>query len=412
VEGAALGSESSGITPVPGGTGVIPLDSDPKNGVRRLAGAAALIALACGGPSTVEVATVVSGPEHSVEVSGLSRALTRRLSGLPPNDSAWSRALAVYVEQPGAPPIIGRYALAGGRLRFTPRFPFTPGVSYRVEVDTSARVAPTGTPLIHRFALPATVHARTTRVVGIHPSAPTLPANLLRWYIEFSASMEAGNALAYVHLMDESGREVTSAFLALDQELWDPERRRLTLLFDPGRVKRGVRTNVESGAPLVTGRRYRLVIDDSWPDGKGARLASGADVAFAAGADDRQSPNPDGWRLTPPVAGGRDALRVGFGESLDHALAARMVSVYDALGTRVPGTAQLAASDSVWLFTPERAWAAGEYTLHVDSALEDVAGNSVAHVFDADRGTDTSGSRTVEGESTRRVRFRVAPAGR
>ena len=92
--------------------------------------------------------------------------------------------------------------------------------------------------------------------------------------------MEPGNALAHVHLLDESGREVSGAFLALEQELWDPERRRLTLLFDPGRVKRGVRTNVESGAPLVTGRRYRLVIDDEWKDGTGAALASGFELAF------------------------------------------------------------------------------------------------------------------------------------
>ena len=365
------------------------------------------LVLGCAERSAVEVTTVVTGPEHAVEVSGLPRAITRSLESRAPNDTAWPRRLAVYVEQPGATPIIGRYAIANGRVRFVPRFPFTAGVSYRAEVDTSALARSAGEHITQRFTVPATVRPRTTRVAGIHPSSSTLPSNLLRWYVEFSAPMEAGSALAHVHLLDESGREVTNAFLALDQELWDPERRRVTLLFDPGRVKRGVRTNVESGAPLVAGRRYRLVIDDRWPDGNGAALASGAELAFDVSSADRQSPNPNRWHLTPPPAAGRAALRVAFGESLDHALAARLLSVYDALGTRVAGAAELAANDSVWLFVPAHPWREGEYTLRVDAALEDIAGNSVAHVFDADLHADTTGARTVEGESTRRIPFRV-----
>src|SRR4029450_9861973 len=118
-----------------------------------------------------------------------------------------------------------------------------------------------------------------------------------------------GTALQHVHLMDEAGREVPGAFLALDQELWDPERRRLTLLFDPGRVKRGVRTNVESGAPLVAGRRYRLAIDDGWTDGNGAQLASGFEHAFDVGEADRRSPDPNRWRLTRPSPGTRVVLQ-------------------------------------------------------------------------------------------------------
>ena len=369
-----------------------------------------ILSLACAEPAEkVTITAVTRGPEHAVEVSGFSRLTMRTVGRLAPNDSSWPRVVKVSVDQPRAPAIIGRYLPTRDGVRFLPRFPFAAGVSYRVEVDTSALTATSDPMITYRFSIPATVRARSTRVVGVHPSSPTLPANLLRWYVEFSAPMETGSALAHVHLMDEAGREVPGAFLALDQELWDPERRRITLLFDPGRVKRGVRTNLESGAPLVAGRRYRLVIDDGWPDGNGAELASGAELAFDVSAADRRSPDPETWRLTSPAAGTREALRVDFGESLDHALAARMLSVYDALGTRVAGAAQLASNDSVWTFTPERAWTAGEHTLRVDSALEDIAGNSVAHVFDADLRRDTTGARTVEGESIRRIRFRVTP---
>jgi hypothetical protein len=370
-------------------------------------------ALACGEVPKVQITTTTTGPEHAVSVSGLSRVTMRTVGKLTPNDSAWPRVLSVHVDQRGTPAIIGRYAVTNGSgIRFTPRFPFTAGVSYRVEVDTSALTATSDPIVIHRFTLPAVVNARTTRVVGIHPSSTTLPSNLLRWYIELSAPMETGNALAHVRLMDEAGREVPAAFLALDQELWDPERRRLTLLFDPGRVKRGVRTNVESGAPLVAGRRYRLVIDDAWKDGNGAPLASGAELAFDVGAADRQSPDPERWRLTSPAEGSREALEVAFGESLDHALATRMLSVYDARGTRLAGVASLMANDSLWTFVPERPWADGEHTLRVDSALEDIAGNSVAQVFDADRSADSTRARTVEGESIRQVRFKMKPAAK
>jgi len=355
---------------------------------------------------------------QSVEVRGLGRTAARGLQRLAPDDSAWPRLVAVYVERNAAdttstPPVIGRYVASGDRVRFEPRFPFAAGVSYRVEVDTTAlargpdSVPVRAAPLTHRFALPAVTQERTTRITGVYPSVDRVPSNLLRWYVESSAPMEPGNALQHVHVMDEAGREVGGAFLALDQELWDPERRRLTLLFDPGRVKRGVRTNVESGAPLIAGRRYRLVIDDGWTDGTGAPLASGFEHAFEAIEADRRSPDPDRWRLTIPGAGTRAPVRVSFGEPLDHALATRMLAVLDPDGERVPGSVALAEGDSAWTFTPKHPWLAGDYSLRVGGALEDLAGNNVARVFDVDRRVDSVGvDRDVAG-ATRTVRVRV-----
>jgi hypothetical protein len=323
----------------------------------------------------------------------------------------------VYVDRGVAdtastPAVIGRYVISEGRVRFEPRFPFAAGVAYRVEVDTSALGdrEPGGAQnalLTYRFALPAESHARTTRVTGVYPSVARVPSNLLRWYIETSAPMEPGNALQHVHLMDEAGREVPGAFLALDDELWDPERRRLTLLFDPGRVKRGVRTNVESGAPLVAGRRYHLVIDDGWTDGTGAPIASRFDHAFEAVEADRRSPEPGQWHLSLPRASTRAPLQVSFGEPLDHALATRMLAAFDPDGERVAGAVTLAEGDSTWSFTPALPWLAGDYSLRVGGALEDLAGNNLVRVFDVDRRVDSVGvDRDVAG-ATRTVRVRV-----
>jgi len=379
---------------------------------------------ACAEPPPVSISASLTGPQHAVHVTGISTTTTTKLSQLAPDDSLWSRVVAVYVDgdnpvtdttsaSPRAahtPPVLGRYTASGTTLHFTPRFPFVPGVQYRVDVDMSALGVMAGRasetpPITHRFAIPVTARQRTTRIIAVHPALPELPSNLLRWYLEFSAPMEAGSALAHVHLIDEAGREINSAFLALDQELWDPERRRLTLLFDPGRVKRGIRTNLESGAPLVAGRRYTLVIDDRWPDGTGTPIASGYRLAFAAVAADRRSPDPTRWRLTPPRAGTRDGLRVAFGEALDHALASRMMYVVDSNGRPIAGSAQLAEGDSIWVFSPSTVWVAGSHTLRVESALEDVAGNNVDRLFDVDQ--RATGDRR-DGAPIRNVLFQVS----
>ena len=402
---------------------------------RTVASMASLFVMGCVGEATsdtapnVTIAATAAGANAGVLVSGVGERALERLRGVVPDDSIWVALVGVYVQPggdtaavtdaaAGTPPVIGRYQVDGDAIRFTPRFPFAPGVSYVVRVDTArlaryeaarrATVAATVAPLEHRFSRPAVVRARTTRVVAIHPSASRVPSNLLRWYIDFSAPMETGVALSHVRLLDEAGREVPRAFLTLEQELWDPERRRLTLLFDPGRVKRGVRTNEESGAPLIAGRRYRLVIDNDWPDGAGAALASGFAHAFEATPADRRPVDPARWRLTIPTSGTEAPVAVAFGEPLDHALASRMITVFDASGRPVAGAATLSDDDAAWRFAPERAWQAGEYTLRVATALEDVAGNNVSRALDVDRRAPNAQTPAPLDDSIRVVRFRVA----
>jgi len=74
------------------------------------------------------------------------------------------------------------------------------------------------------------------------------------------------------------------------EELWDPSFRRLTLTFDPGRIKRGLTSNQTIGPPITEGRHYWLVIDREWPDARGVEMVEGFTKNFVGGPPDRTPP--------------------------------------------------------------------------------------------------------------------------
>ncbi|MDB6036479.1 MAG: hypothetical protein JWM99_320, partial [Verrucomicrobiales bacterium] len=159
---------------------------------------------------------------------------------------------------------------------------------------------------------------------------------------------------------------------------------RLTLFVDPGRIKRGVRPLVEMGPALEAGKRYSLIIDSTWKDGNGNRLKKSFEKHFRAGAPDRERPAIETWRIVPPRANGTDQLAIIFPEPMDHALGLRMIQVFNENKMPMPGRATLADHERRWTFTPETAWTRQRYELSVVTTLEDLAGNSIAKLFDVD----------------------------
>jgi hypothetical protein len=196
--------------------------------------------------------------------------------------------------------------------------------------------------------------------------------------------MREGEAARHVTLVDEAGRAVDGAFLTVEEELWDPSRRRLTLLFDMGRVKRGILSRDEAGPPIVAGRDYAIVIDSAWRDARGAPLLHGTTHRFRVTAPDFTGPDPAAWRIVPPAAGD-GALVVSLDGPIDRAMGERLLGVWHA-GERVAGTAALDRADTRWTFTPASGWRPGSYELRVSVALEDPAGNSVASAFEVAAG--------------------------
>ena len=103
-----------------------------------------------------------------------------------------------------------------------------------------------------------------------------MPRNLLRCYVEFSAPMREAGA-THVRLLDADGAPLVGALLATEYELWDPDRRRLTVLLDPARIKRGLVAPSRGRVPACgEGESVTLVVDAEFPDARAGRCAPGA----------------------------------------------------------------------------------------------------------------------------------------
>ena len=280
-----------------------------------------------------------------------------------------------------APPVSGSCVVTEGTPTFHPTFPLLPGVVYSVRA---------GGREIDRIGLKRSTPAPSV-TARVYPTTHVLPANQLKFYVEFSAPMTLGESHLRMRLLDDRGTEVPNAFLNLDEEMWDADRRRLTVLFEPGRVKRGLKANLQVGSPLNAGGSYTLVVDRDWPDAHGAPMVGGVTKRFTVAAADRYIPAADRWVVVPPGAGTRTPLVLLFREPMDYVVALNAVRVVDDRGQRVTGAAVLAEGEREWRFTPLADWTSEPYTLVIDSRIEDLAGNNLARLFDVDLKTAPNG---------------------
>jgi hypothetical protein len=291
----------------------------------------------------------------------------------------WSSIFRVYSGSGDVPPLLGTYAVEGGLLVFHPRFPLVAGVRYRAVFQP-----PQGKLLEATFDGPPRETISTTRVLHVYPSADVLPSNTLKLYIYFSAPMSRGEAWQRIHLLDDQSKPLKFEFVEIQQELWDAQNTRLTVLFDPGRIKRGVLPQMQLGPPIVEGKRYTLVIDRAWKDARGVALQQEFRKSFRGGPADRMPPDPKTWRLSAPKAATSEALVVTFPKPMDYALLQRLFGVSDSRG-RIAGSVNIARQETELRFTPREPWRAGLYQLVFDTAIEDLSGNHIGQAFDLDQ---------------------------
>jgi hypothetical protein len=304
---------------------------------------------------------------------------------------SYSEVFQISVDAPDVPAMLGQYRVERGALAFAPQFPVQPGVRYRA----SARI-PGMAVLSAVVDIPKPVSKATT-VERVYPSVDVLPENQLKFYIHFSQPMARGFAYEHSYLLDESGSKVHAPFLDLPEELWDPDGRRFTLFFDPGRIKRGLLSQEELGPALLEGKRYTLVIDKNWLDENGNPLAAEFRKTFTVGAADRQPIDLKVWSIRKPASQTRNPLTVVFPEPLDNAILQRELDVRDSSGAVVAGSVAVGPDEKSWIFTPGASWKKGRYSLEIGTSLADLAGNMIDRPFEIDvfERVDKSLARTI-----------------
>lgn len=211
----------------------------------------------------------------------------------------------------------------------------------------------------------ACAHAQPA-VVLVQPSGEAVAANLLRFSIRFDGPV-GEPVLPRLALRRADGNRIEQPFL--EQELWSPDGRVLTVLLHPGRVKHGLLARAEFGAILSEGEDVTLTLDGR------------AIKRWHAGPVDEAGPAPAAWQLSPVRAASRQTLEVLLDAPVD-GHGADYLAIADAQGRRVAGQARLVDGERRWRFTPQRPWRAGVHALVARGTLEDAAGNRVGSRFE------------------------------
>ncbi|MYC31165.1 MAG: hypothetical protein F4X65_13925 [Chloroflexi bacterium] len=345
---------------------------------------------------------------------------TLRISGWDANDLStmeeldageFSRRLAVVTTEAAEaapdladndqlPRVAGSFRIAGDSVFFVPRFPFVEGMSYSLLLYGTPSSGHARVPEVRNIRRPSREVPPTARVEAIYPDVSSVPVNLLKIYVQFSESMSEGRAERSIRVYrEDTGEPLEGVFVPLDPELWDPERKRLTLLLDPARIKHGLVPNMEAGYPLIEGVPFRLVIGSEFRNAAGSPMLSCAERVYQVGPEVSERLIPNRWQLTVPPVGSRDPLLVEFDRPLDYALLQRSLWIEGPQGNPVAGGARSGNGESSWTFAPDLPWTEGPYRLVVAPELEDLAGNSPVRVFDRDITQSESASALADGVS-------------
>lgn len=291
----------------------------------------------------------------------------------------------------------GVYEVYETAVSFTPRFPFSKGAEYSATFQTNALTLNYNEIYLAKsdaqkltFTFFGSVEQQPDPVVvAVFPSANLLPENQLKFHIRFSSSMTTGEIYNRVRLVNSKGKIVEKAFLVLDQELWDNEMKVATILLDPGRIKRGLRPNMEMGTALKRNEKYTLQIEAGWKDVNGNVTKQRFQKVFECTAPDRLPPDHKSWDILSP-ASSISPLLIELREPMDFVMLSESFIVLDGLGHKVNGKFELQQNESTVAFTPDVEWKDGDYTLYINPLLEDLAGNNLNRLFDEDISERTS----------------------
>jgi hypothetical protein len=204
------------------------------------------------------------------------------------------------------------------------------------------------------------------RVILVRPSGAVVPANLLRLSIEFAAAVE-GPVIRRLALSRADGDQIQQPFL--DQELWSPSGKVLTILMHPGRVKSGLKARDEKGPILSEGEDVVLTLDGN------------SIKHWRIGPSDAMGPVPSAWKISAVRVESKQRLVVTLDAPIE-GREADYLAIVDSTDEQVEGRAQLTRGEQIWTFTPKARWQWGPYALVARGTLEDPAGNRLGSHFE------------------------------
>jgi hypothetical protein len=287
--------------------------------------------------------------------------------------------------------IAGNYEVASGSVSFTPRFPFAINIDYSARFFTDQLAQNPNEvylPSMKADVLELNFRMSLSKneqpaVMAIYPTSESVPENLLKFHISFSKSMTRGEVYSRVKLLDENGKIIERPFLIVDEEFWDDEMKTVTLLFDPGRVKRGLRPNLEMKPALSQNNKYTLVIEEGWKDIDGLSTPDRTVKSFYCTAADRSSPEVKNFQVIAP-ASNLAPLAIDFKEPLNSISLSRAIQIVDQNGQTIAGSIEIKNAETMILFVPKNPWSDSRYSILFNSLTEDLAGNNLNRLFDND----------------------------
>lgn len=262
------------------------------------------------------------------------------------------------------------------RLKFVPKYPLQPGGQYRVYWSKRQQAVDISVPDDRDKSAPKLLH--------IYPSGDNIPENILRFYLVFSKPMSRGEVYDRVKVLDDNRKPVDQPFLEIDDELWNEDQTRITLLIDPGRIKQEVKPRLDLGPVFMANKKYTLTIDGRWPDANGVLLGNSIQKQYQVTKPQTKLADIADWKLTLPSATNH-ALTITLPTAIDEGIARRAITVHTDHGPAIPGDISLSQRETVWTWTPKTPLKPSSYVVRVAWSLEDPSGNAVNRPFEAEQ---------------------------
>ena len=266
-------------------------------------------------------------------------------------------------------PVIGDYTFFEDSLSFQPKFELNASIRFLVQQKDSS----------FQFTLPPEVHTSAVQIAKMFPSKAEIPANILTFYIQFSAPMKPDpKAYEMVDIVDINGHITPHAWR--QKSYWINHNKTLVLMIHPGRVKRGIQATEHLAPVFTAGKQVQLVVNRGLESAEGSLLNISDTIHYLITQMDTNSPQLIRHSLKLPTVNSRSPLEFTFTEPMDYGLIYKWFSLH-LNGKKIVGNLT-SADDKTWLFTPAEEWQTGTYTIKAGNKMGDYCHNQMDRLFE------------------------------